>query len=331
MYLDIYERLAHGGKVTSAVILNGPHTGVRCIVSEDGTVVCQDISVDWTPYVSRILKAEETGIVHADGLDILVELFLDNPRLVILGGGHISVPLAQCGKMLGFYVTVMDDRQEFLSESRFPGADERICGRFREISDRLPVYENAYYVAVTRGHAGDAECVRQILKRPHRYLGMIGSRRKVALIWEMLLKEGYTREQLDSVYAPVGLPIGSQTPEEIAVSILAQIIQVKNTRSCVFSDPEVAKGVRRGCPGVMMTLIKKSGSSPRGIGSKMFLDENGRAYGSIGGGGVEYAAMGHASQVERAETRSYSLAGKEAAGEGMICGGNVEVLFERIF
>lgn len=92
-------------------------------------------------------------------------------------------------KMLGFHVTVMDDREEFLTKERFPDADERILGSFDEFGEKIPVYENAYYVVVTRGHQGDTLCARQILKRPYTYFGMIGSRTKVKLTKEMLLSE----------------------------------------------------------------------------------------------------------------------------------------------
>lgn len=330
MYPEIYRCLEQRGKVKSAVVLTGSHIGARCMISERGETVCREASPDWAPYLSAVMETEETKVIAPGGQEILVEVFLDTPRLVVLGGGHVALPVARLGRMLGFHVTVMDDREEFVSPSRFPDADELILGAFREIPEKIPVYENAYYVVLTRGHTGDAECVRHILKRPRRYLGMIGSRRKVRLTWEMLLREGYTREQLDSVYAPIGLSIGSQTPEEIAVSILAQIIQVKNSCFHVYADPEVAKGVLTGRPGVMMTIIKKSGSSPRGVGSKMFLDESGKIYGSIGGGGVEYAALKHAGQVGKAEVQSFSLSGEDAAEEGMICGGTVEILFERL-
>ncbi len=330
MYPEIYQCLADRGQVKSAAVLTGIHAGARCMVSDNGEILCRESGVDWAPYLSRIMEAKETKVLAGDGQEILVELFLSTPRLVILGGGHVALAAARLGRMLGFHVTVMDDREEFVSPARFSDADELICGDFSEIPEKIPVRENTYYVVLTRGHAADAECVRHILKRPYRYLGMIGSRRKVKLTWDMLLKEGYTQEQLDSVYAPVGLSIGSQTPEEIGVSILAQIIQVKNSGFSAYADPEVAGAVLAGHSGVMMTIIKKSGSSPRGVGSKMFLDERGKAYGSIGGGGVEYASLKHALLTEEAEVKSFSLSGEDAAGEGMICGGKVEVFFEPV-
>lgn len=241
-------------------------------------------------------------------------------------------------KMLGFHVTVMDDREEFLTKERFPDADERILGSFDEFGEKIPVYENAYYVVVTRGHQGDTLCARQILKRPYTYFGMIGSRTKVKLTKEMLLSEGFEGKVLNSIHAPIGLPIGGETPEEIAVSIMAEIVQIKNRFKRAFNDEKIEKEVSEGKHGTMLTIVRKSGSSPRGVGSKIFLDREGNAYGTIGGGSVEFQALRHAekrneTKMEKPETIAYNLSQKEGAdleNLGMICGGNVEVLFENL-
>lgn len=275
-------------------------------------------------------KISETGIISIDGKKYFGEIFRQNPRLVILGGGHVSRPVAHIGKMLGFHVTVMDDREEFLTKERFPDADERILGTFHQLSEKIPLYENTYYVVVTRGHAGDTLCARQILKRPYVYFGMIGSKNKVRITRENLLKEGFTEEQLDTIHAPIGLPIGGQLPEEIAVSIMAEIVQEKNKNYTAFVDEAIASAVLRGAHGVMMTVIRKSGSSPRGTGSKMFLADDGRQYGSIGGGTVEYEAILHAASVQGADCRTYQLSHGGDNSLDMICGGTVEVLFETV-
>ena len=208
--------------------------------------------------------------------------------------------------MLGFHVTVMDDREEFVTEKRFPMADERIFGEFDTLADRIPPYENAYYVVVTRGHLGDSACARAILKRPFAYFGMIGSRTKVRITREKLLKEGFTEEQLDQIHAPIGLPIGGQMPAEIAVSIMAEIVQEKNRHFRTYCDEEVEAAVRRRTPGTMVTIIEKKGSSPRGTGSKMFVFRDGSMAGSIGGGKVEFEAK-HAVNIRNTETKVYEL------------------------
>lgn len=332
MYKRIYECLERKGRVKSAVALNGSFAGSRCIYEDGKCIPSEGMSarMDWKPYENMIGKTEETAVVEQDGTELLVEIFRKNPRLIILGGGHVSCPVAKIGKMLGFHVTVMDDRADFLTEERFPDADERILGGFEQLSEKIPSYENAYYVVVTRGHTGDSVCARQILKRPYVYFGMIGSKTKVKLTREKLLTEGFTPAQLDSIHAPIGLPIGGQLPEEIAVSIMAEIVQTKNANYAAFTDEKVAQAVLEGKRGTMLTIIKKSGSSPRGTGSKMFVCCDGTVYGSIGGGSVEYEAVKHAAEGKETETQRYNLSISDDRNLGMICGGNVEVLFEKI-
>lgn len=331
MYRKLYELLDKQGKVKRAVFLDGIYKG-------EG-ITGQDRAGDfWNPYLEEIGKMEETKILDTDKGRIFVEVLEKNPHLVILGAGHVSCPVAHMAKMLGFHVTVMDDREEFLTKERFPEADARILGGFHELGEKIPVYENAYYVVVTRGHQGDALCARQILRRPYTYFGMIGSRTKVKLTREMLLSEGFEEKQLDSIHAPIGLPIGGETPEEIAVSIMAEIVQIKNRFKRVSNDERIEKAAAEGRHGTMLTIVRKSGSSPRGVGSKMFLDREGNLYGTIGGGSVEFQALCHAEKrnaanTEKLETIAYNLSQKESAdleNLGMICGGNVEVLFENL-
>lgn len=331
MYKELYELLDKQGKVKRAIFLDGSYKGE--------SITGSDSAGDfWKPYLKEIESLEETKILDTEEGRIFVEILEKNPHLVILGGGHVSCPVARIAKMLGFHVTVMDDREEFLTKERFPDADERILGSFHELGEKIPVYENAYYVVVTRGHQGDALCARQILRRPYTYFGMIGSRTKVKLTREMLLSEGVEERQLDSIHAPIGLPIGGETPEEIAVSIMAEIVQIKNRFKRASNDERIEKAAEEGRHGTMLTIVRKSGSSPRGVGSKMFLDREGNLYGTIGGGSVEFQALRHAgkrneTKMENPETIAYNLSQKESAdleNLGMICGGNVEVLFENL-
>ncbi|MDO4600798.1 MAG: XdhC family protein [Eubacteriales bacterium] len=331
MYRKLYELLDKQGKVKRAVFLDGIYKGE--------SIIGQERAGDfWNPYLKEIERMEETRILDTDKGRIFVEILEKNPHLVILGGGHVSCPVAHIAKMLGFHVTVMDDREEFLTKERFPDADECILGSFDEFGEKIPVYENAYYVVVTRGHQGDTLCARQILRRPYTYFGMIGSRTKVKLTREMLLSEGFEEKQLASIHAPIGLPIGGETPEEIAVSIMAEIVQIKNQFKRASNDERIEKAVSEGLHGTMLTIVRKSGSSPRGVGSKMFLDREGNLYGTIGGGSVEFQALCHAEKrnatnTGKLETIAYNLSQKESAdleNLGMICGGNVEVLFENL-
>lgn len=330
MYKEIYQILEETGKVKTAMVLNGNHKGEKCLIKEEHCTAFDGGQAQgfWKEYEEQLVSCQDTKVIRIDETDFFVEIYVKNPQLIILGGGHVSQPVAKIGKMLGFHVTVMDDREEFVTKERFPDADRLIQGTYEEIPEKIPVYENAYYVIVTRGHLGDSASARQILKRPYVYLGMIGSRNKVKLTREKLLREGFTEDQLNTIHAPIGLPIGGHMPAEIAVSITAEIVQEKNKYNVSYIDEAVEKAVWEKEKGVMITIISKRGSSPRGTGSKMFLDREGRSHGSIGGGNVEFQALKYAPKAQHGEIKSYNLSNQGGANLGMICGGEVEVLYE---
>jgi xanthine dehydrogenase accessory factor len=149
----------------------------------------------------------------------------------IFGGGHIGARLVPLCHLLGFRTVVVDDRAEFASRDRFPLAGELIAApSFDRILDDLPIGEDSYVVIVTRGHGGDQAILRQALRRRPGYVGMIGSRRKRGLIFEQLAREGFTPDDLSRVHCPIGLPVGAETPEEIAVSIAAELIATRAGR-----------------------------------------------------------------------------------------------------
>ena len=148
--------------------------------------------------------------------------------LVICGGGHISYSLCNLAKMLGYQVWIIDDREEFANEERFPQADHVYCMGFEEAFDKVIFPESAWYVIVTRGHQNDYECLKKVMERKSSYVGMIGSKGKVRTTLERLKKDGVTKEQQEQIHAPIGLPIGANTPEEITVSIMAEMIQEKS-------------------------------------------------------------------------------------------------------
>lgn len=330
MYKEIYQILEETGKVKTAMVLNGNHKGEKCLIKEEHCTAFDGGQAQefWKEYEEQLVSCQDTKVIRIDETDFFVEIYVKNPQLIILGGGHVSQPVAKIGKMLGFHVTVMDDREEFVTKERFPDADRLIQGTYEEIPEKIPVYENAYYVIVTRGHLGDSASARQILKRPYVYLGMIGSRNKVKLTREKLLREGFTEDQLNTIHAPIGLPIGGHMPAEIAVSITAEIVQEKNKYNVSYIDEAVEKAVWEKEKGVMITIISKRGSSPRGTGSKMFLDREDRSHGSIGGGNVEFQALKYAPKAQHGEIKSYNLSNQGGANLGMICGGEVEVLYE---
>ncbi|MDO4177034.1 MAG: XdhC/CoxI family protein [Bacillota bacterium] len=157
-----------------------------------------------------------------------VEDFKGSSQAYLFGGGHVALALDPVLRHVDFETTIIDDREEYANPERFPDAKATIvCDNFDHCFEEIETDEDSFIIIITRGHKGDLQVLRQALRKPHAYLGMIGSRRKNALLFEQLLKEGFTQEELDSVYAPIGLDIKSETPEEIGVSIAAEIIKAR--------------------------------------------------------------------------------------------------------
>ena len=170
--------------------------------------------------------------VLADPDEPLVEGFFDDlmappDNLLILGGGYVGAALYELACFLDFEVTVYDDREEFVSRERFPRAAGLASGDYRTLIEGYGFNDYTHAAIVTRGHLEDASCLKACIRKPCRYLGLIGSRRKVRLLMEEMRQEGYGEVELSKVHAPIGLDIGAETPEEIAVAIMAQIIEGK--------------------------------------------------------------------------------------------------------
>lgn len=173
-----------------------------------------------------ITEAVEVG---ADRYLLYVDAERAPEHLVIVGAGHIAVPLAHIGALLGFRVTVLDDREEFATTERFPEAAAVIRADFSDPFRDVQIGARSYLVLVTRGHKYDFDCLARVLRADAspRYVGMIGSRRRVRAAFHSLIEGGIPREKLERVRAPLGLDIGAETPEEIAVSIAAELVQVR--------------------------------------------------------------------------------------------------------
>ena len=151
------------------------------------------------------------------------------PTVVLFGAGHVAVPTARLASMTDFRVVVVDDRDDFANTDRFPKADAvHVVNHFAKACEGLTIHEDCYLIIVTRGHQHDKTVLKQALVTPARYIGMIGSKRKRDSVYQALLQEGVTQEAIDKCYCPIGLSINAQTPEEIAVSIMAEIIQARH-------------------------------------------------------------------------------------------------------
>jgi xanthine dehydrogenase accessory factor len=222
----------HGQSVASVKALTGASAGHHVLVFRDGSTL-GTLGSDGLDEKARELAfaALQNGVcvLHelAEGAQLFCEPQLAQDRLIIVGAGHIAVPLAQLGASLGFSVIVLDDREEFATEVRFPPDTRVLRMDFTDPFAGVPLDAHSYVVLVTRAHKYDFDCLRDLLFRQElpRYVGMIGSRRRVRAAFHALLDAGIPAERLARVRAPVGLDIGAETPAEIAVSIAAELIR----------------------------------------------------------------------------------------------------------
>lgn len=284
----------------------------------------------------RTLHVCHSAFMEETGKERYAERVSGRQKLVICGAGHVSIPIIRMGKMLGFRVTVIDDRPKFADHAREAQASEVLCLPFREALDCIAGDTDTWFVIVTRGHRYDTECLQTIIQKPHAYIGMMGSRRRVALVKQQLEESGVDHDLLESVHTPIGLSIGAQTPEEIAVSVMAEIIQIKNARSTpggyskeLLSTLEEYEGKM-----VMATIVSRKGSAPRGVGTKMLVREDGLTADTIGGGCIEGEIIQKALLMMRTDEPRFQvcrvdMTADAAEDEGMVCGGVVQVMLER--
>lgn len=171
--------------------------------------------------------AYDNGLICGGQLEVFVEPIVPQPSAVIFGAGHISKSLAKVAGLAGFRTVIVDDRDMFANRERFPDADEIHAGEYEELFPSLTVNETSYLVIVTRGHRDDMRVLRWAVGTNARYIAMIGSRRKVISVIKELQKEGIPAAAFERIHAPMGLEIGAVTPEEIAVSVVAEMIAVR--------------------------------------------------------------------------------------------------------
>jgi len=170
---------------------------------------------------------EKDGMACGGALSVYMEVLGREDEIVIFGAGHVGKAVARIGAFAGFGVTVWDEREEFANQENIPWARTIACPLENIYENGIKLHDRSYVIIVTRGHSLDAEAVAVTDKKPGAYYGMIGSRSKIATVRKMLIERGVTEEHLNRLHQPIGLPIKAETPEEIAVSILAEIIAVK--------------------------------------------------------------------------------------------------------
>ena len=284
-----------------------PRAKITCKPRHDGSLYQRAVA-------SLLEKGQDVSLIRR-------EWFCPQPSLFICGGGHVAREVAAMAALLDLSVTVMDDREDLANRERFPTARRVICDSYDNLHRYLE--DDVCYVVVTPDHKADLQCVSTILPTRYRYLGMIGSRKKVDATVKNLLHAGFTQAQIDSIFAPIGLSIGAVTPAEIAVSILGQIIQEKNRYHHASVDKALLEMTE---PGMLCVITEKTGSAPRGVGSMMFVGKD-RVLGTIGGGEPEYLAIEHARLISDFDHLEYTLNRAASSGLDMICGGTIKVAF----
>ena len=291
-------------------------------------------------YQKEIQELKDCEVIELGGHRVFCDLLGEDKRIVICGGGHVSIPVIMLGVMMGCEVTVLEDRPSYADDARRAGATTVICEPFEKGLEKVSGSADTFFVIVTRGHRYDQICLEKIAQKEHAYIGMIGSRKRTAMVKENLKEKGIDSAVLDAVYTPIGLNINAETPVEIAVAIMAEIIQVKNRqkRSGGYTK-EMIKAVLEQepdhSPKVLATIVARKGSAPRGIGTKMLILRNGKCIGTIGGGCMEANVIQKArlmveAGMPKARICQVDMTGNDAEEEGMVCGGVISVLLELI-
>ena len=270
------------------------------------------------------------------------EPFMPAERMIILGAGHIALPLYDFAVKCGFNVTVCDDRPDFANTVRFPNADHVICDSFENAIKQFNVSPFDYVVVITRGHRHDADCLRVLLPGTQpTYLGMIGSIRRTTGLKQMLIDEGYSANLLESIHTPIGMKIGAVTPSEIAISIMSEIIACRRLRheagnTTINSDSDIEPFMLNYLkdnnePNAIVTVIGTKGSTPRRPGAKMSVNTIGKVTGSIGGGCSEAAIIHDAVNIigtGKYKIVDINMTNDVVDSDGMVCGGIMRVLIE---
>ncbi len=305
-----YEKLLNALKMGDVQRITDLTTGNMQILQNDKVVA------------TRIVKP------NVSGGQILKELIKLKPHLFVFGAGHVSKALYDLAVLQDMEITVADERCDVCTQERFPLAF-RITMPYEEILKADYDVCAPYYVIVTHAHTYDAACLEYAFTHNNSYIGMIGSKNKVAATMDKMSEKGFSQEQLDKVHSPIGLKIGAVTPQEIAISIMAEIISVFRTnKELVTIEPQILHAMAYKS-GVDVRIVEKHGSAPRSVGSQLFVESNGTLHGTIGGGAIEKASIEIAKQMMKYNTdfllKDFTL--ESSSDLGMICGGQEKVIF----
>lgn len=310
-YKELSGLLKKKGMLRRITILDGPGLGAEAICDMDGSILLQKGEIDMSA-------------------SILEEKIALRPRLVFLGAGHVAKALYDLAAMLSLDVTVLDDRAEMNTTERFPKA-ERHVAPFEELFRKRLDVENPYFVIFTHGHGHDEAGLEYALSHEgYGYIGMIGSKGKVAHTYESLRRKGFSDEELSNVHSPIGIPVNAATPEEIAVSIMAEIIGTyRKDKRQISIEPKMLEYLSgTSSPTILARIVAKSGSGPREQGTEMAIGMD-KTFMTIGGGAIEAETTRIARKMlesgGNAHVERFNLSSESDLG--MVCGGRADVLF----
>ena len=328
------------GSYTLATVLEGAEAGSQLLL-RDGDALWQTQSAELLQrQLAALQDCTATGFLTLDGQRVFAERFGAVPQLVVCGGGHVAAALVKQAKLLGLPVLAIDDREEFAQQLRAAGADTVLCAPFAQALQNVSGGAETYFAVLTRSHAFDLDCLTLILQKPAAYVGMMGSRGRAALVRRQLLETGLDSQRVESLCAPIGLAIGAQTAAEIALSILAQIVSIKNARPQTegFSSAlleAMAQTDAAGQQAVLAVIAARHGSTPREIGAKMLVRTDGSIVGSVGGGIMEHRTILAAQEMLTGAAPAYqrlhfSADGKNDDAAIAACGGSMEIVLTRL-
>lgn len=310
----------------ACTVLEGDRRGEKALF-QAGTLIYADGEKDFWRQHSALRQGN--GIVVAEGVRVFCESLSSEKRLIVCGGGHVGIALIRMAVLSGFAVCCVEDRPEYAQSARKAGAEQILCGPFGEMLEKIPGGPDCYFAVLTRGHQYDQLCLEKICRKESAYVGMIGSRRHAAAVRAGLEKAGVSSAAIAAVHSPIGLDIDAETPAEIAVSILAEIIAVKNrqARSGGYSRTLLRALEQLQKPGVVVTVVERRGSAPRAAGARMLVGET-QTVGSIGGGEMERQAVQQAHAL--LESGEKTLLRTMDLSIVMACGGEVTLFWERV-
>lgn len=301
-FSQVADALAVKGHLVRRTIVSGPHTGSEEVTSDDGLKLTR-------------------GTMEGNSIEEVISV---RPHLFIYGGGHVALALYQLVRLGKLEVDVFDERPDWGSPERFPEATVHQGGPKEVLKEPISV-PGAYAVIMT--HNYDKECLEYAMTQPFSYIGMIGSATKTKIAFNSMKKRGFSDYDLRKVHAPIGLPIGGDTPSEIAVSIMAEIIlhYTGGKKHHMVTDPALLRAASQATDAVLVRVLENKGSSPATPGAMILVQRDGSFIGTIGGGMIEKTAIDTAKVLSYDKVESYDMSRR--GNLDMVCGGKASLLY----